>query len=135
VFKLSAKDCAELFNEGTIYYYRLVNFFRIEEWVRAERDTARNLRLIEFVKRYAEHEEDRLQLEQSRTDVTRINAVARAMVLFRRARYGDALRIVRETIGGVDALMNKVEGRTPEPKKMAAALLESVRFNAARKPV
>jgi hypothetical protein len=33
-FKLSASDCTELFNEGTIYYYRFVNFFRVKEWAR-----------------------------------------------------------------------------------------------------
>lgn len=30
-FKLSAKHCAELFNEGKIYYYRFIHFFRAKD--------------------------------------------------------------------------------------------------------
>lgn len=104
-FRLSAKDCVELFNEGTIYYYRFIHFFRAKEWAHAERDTARTLGLIEFVKRYAEHEEDRVQLEQWRADVTRIHAAARAMALLRRrGQHEEALKISRDIIAEVDAL-------------------------------
>jgi hypothetical protein len=41
-FKLTAKECAELFDEGTIYYNRLVHFCRLKDWARAGRDAARN---------------------------------------------------------------------------------------------
>ena len=68
-------------------------------------DTARTLRLIEFVKRYGEHEEDRIQLEQWRADATRIHAAARAMLLLRRGQYEEALKIAWETISEVDALL------------------------------
>ena len=64
VFRLSAADCAELFDEGLIYYYRFVNFFRVKDWLHAERDTARNLRLLDLANRYAEHEKDRVRFEQ-----------------------------------------------------------------------
>ena len=91
-FRLSTQVCAELFNEGTIYYYRFIHFFRAGEWVRAERDTTRTLRLIEFVKRYGEQDEDRVQLEQWRIDVVRIHAAALAMALLRRGQYERALQ-------------------------------------------
>jgi hypothetical protein len=133
-FILSAKDCAELFNEGAIYYNRFIHFFRAKEWVRAERDTARTLRLIEFVKRYGEHEEDRVQLEQWRADVTRIQAAAWAMALLRSAQYEEALKIVRETIAEVDALVQERGGASPEPEEVAAALLDGVRVSLTNAP-
>ncbi len=132
--RLSAKDCAELFNEGTIYYYRFIHFFRVKEWVRAERDTARTLRLIEFVKRYGEHEEDRAQLEQWRADVARIHAVARVMVLLRSAQYEEAIKIARETIAEVDALVRERGGARPEQEEVAAALFDGVRVSLTNAP-
>ena len=132
--RLSAKDCAELFNEGTIYYYRFIHFFRVKEWVRAERDTARTLRLIEFVERCGEHEEDRAQLEQWRTDVARIHAVARVMVLLRSGQYEEGIKIARETITEVDALLQERGGARAQPEEVAAALFDGVRVSLTNAP-
>src|SRR5262245_19282149 len=43
-FQLTVSDCLELFNEAAIYCHRLIHFFHLGDWVRAERDSARNLR-------------------------------------------------------------------------------------------
>lgn len=48
VFALTAEDCAELFHEATAYHHRLIVLFRLQDWPRAERDAAQNLRLLEF---------------------------------------------------------------------------------------
>ena len=80
-FDLSAKDCAELFDESVLYHHRLLVLFRLKEWTRVERDAAHDLRLIEFIKQHARCEEDRVQLDHWRPDIARINAVARAMIL------------------------------------------------------
>ena len=97
-FKLTAADCAELFDEGMIHYHRSVHFFHLKDWGRAERDTARNLHLLDFVKRHAEHEEDRGQLEQWRPDLTCMNAVARAMILLEKRQFDEALKIARDSL-------------------------------------
>lgn len=102
--------------------------------MRAERDTARTLRLIEFVKRYGEHEEDRAQLEQWRADVARIHAVARVMVLLRSAQYEEAIKIARETIAEVDALVRERGGARPEQEEVAAALFDGVRVSLTNAP-
>jgi hypothetical protein len=133
-FRLSAGDCTDLLNEGTIYYYRFVNFFRVQEWAGAERDTARTLRLIEFVKRYGEHEEDRIQLEQWRANVTRIHVAARAIVLLRRGWYAKALRLIRGTIGDIEGIVAEFEDGAPEAEKLAVALVDGVQGALAHAP-
>lgn len=131
VFQLAAADCAELFHEGTLYHYRFVHFFRARDWARAERDTARNLRLMDFLKQHAEHEEDRVQIEHWRPATTRIGAVARAMILLQNARYQEARHIAR----GLVAMLDGTADEAPDhPRKLADALLESVREFLAHRP-
>ena len=62
-FKIGAADCIELFDEGTLWYYRFLHFCRLKDWGRVERDTRRNLQLLDFLKRFAEQKEDRAQLK------------------------------------------------------------------------
>jgi hypothetical protein len=103
-FKLSAEECAELFGEGVLYYYRYAHLFQIKDWERTARDTARNLRLFDFVHRHARREEDRMQLEQWRPYVLRVNAVARAMLALDAGRHDEALRIAEGAIERVEGL-------------------------------
>jgi hypothetical protein len=103
-FRLSADECAELFSEGVIYYYRYVNFFQVKDWARTVRDTARNLRLFDFVHRYAAREEDRTQLEQWRPYILRMNAVARVMAKLDSRQYDEALQIARGAVERIEAL-------------------------------
>ncbi|MCX7824245.1 MAG: UvrB/UvrC motif-containing protein [Verrucomicrobiae bacterium] len=103
-FALDAEDCVELFNEGVLYYYRYVRCFQIKDWPRTVRDTARNLRVFDLVKRYAEREEDRLQLEQWRPYVLRMNAVARAMMAVEEHRFEEAMKIIGEAAANIESL-------------------------------
>ena len=64
-FELSERECGELFNEGTLYYFRYVRLFQLKEWERTVRDTARNLRAFDLARRYAQREEDRQFLEMA----------------------------------------------------------------------
>ncbi|HEV2318140.1 MAG TPA: hypothetical protein VGV18_00210, partial [Verrucomicrobiae bacterium] len=52
-FELTAHDCAELIGEGTLYYFRYLRLFQLHRWPETARDTARNLRLFDFIRRYA----------------------------------------------------------------------------------
>jgi hypothetical protein len=127
---LSAQDCAELFQEGILYYHRLILFFRLEDWTRVEREAAHNLRLIEFIKQHARCEEDRVQLDHWRPDIARINAVAQAMVQLEKNHYQDALKLACGTIGISEA----VGDDGPDRGKLAEALLESVRESLVNRP-
>ena len=103
-FKLDADECIELFNEGVLYYYRYVRCFQTKDWVRTVRDTTRNLRVFDLVKRYAERDEDRLQLEQWRPYVLRMNAVARAMMAVDDQRFREAMKIIGDATTSIESL-------------------------------
>ena len=103
-FKLTAADCAELFNEGTLYYFRYARLFQLKDWDRTARDTARNLRAFDLVHTYAEREEDRQFLERWRPYVLWVNSSASAMIELDRQRYDDALRVIHEALQKIEAL-------------------------------
>lgn len=103
-FVLGAEECAELFNEGILYYHRYVRFFQLKDWQRTARDTARNLRMFDLVHRHAARPEDQAQLEQWRPYVLRMNTVARAMIALDNHQHDTARKIVSEAVEGIEAL-------------------------------
>ena len=103
-FRINPEDSAELFNEGVLYYYRYVRFFQLKDWPRTARDTARNLRLFDLIRRYAERAEDQTQLEQWRPYVLRMNTVARAMIALDNRQHEAARKIVAEALDGIESL-------------------------------
>lgn len=103
-FELSESECAELFAEGTLYYFRYLRLFQLGRWAETVRDTARNIRLFDFVHRYAEREEDQNHLEKWRPYILRMNAVAAAMLELERDAFARALEIVNEAIEKIELL-------------------------------
>ena len=103
-FGLEPRECGELFNEGTLYYFRYVRLFQLKDWARTVRDTARNLRVFDLVHRYARREEDQQFLEKWRPYIVRVNASAAAMLELDQGAYDKALRIVREAIASIEGL-------------------------------
>jgi hypothetical protein len=103
-FQLSARDCGELFGEGTLYYFRYVRLFQLKDWARTIRDTARNLRVFDLVHQYAERDEDKQFLEKWRPYVVRINASAAAMLELEKQAYDRALAIVNEAVRKLESL-------------------------------
>jgi len=102
-FDLAPADCAELFNEGTLYYLRYVRLFQLRDWPRTIRDTARNLRVFDFVREHARREEDQQFLEKWRPYILRVNTSASAMQQLEKSCYQKALSILTEA-------MEKIEG-------------------------
>jgi len=103
-FTLAPAECAELFHESTLYYFRYVRLFQLRDWQRTLRDTARNLRVFDFLKRYADREEDQRFLEKWRPYVLRVNSTASAMLALDKKDFVDALRIVSKAIETLEAL-------------------------------
>jgi len=103
-FRLGPDQCVDLFNEGVLYYYRYLHMFQFKDWPRTVRDTARNLKLFDFVHSYAAREEDRQYLEQWRPYVLRINAVASAMIATGENDHHRALAIVHAAAEAIEAL-------------------------------
>lgn len=103
-FSLSEAECAELFEEGTLFYFRYLHLFQIGDWDRTIRDTGRNLQLFDFVHRHAARAEDREHLEKWRPYIVRIHGVARAMMELEKHNFGAALQIVNGVIARIEGL-------------------------------
>jgi hypothetical protein len=103
-FELGPRECNELFNEGTLYYFRYVRLFQLKDWARTVRDTTRNLRAFDFVHQHARREEDRQFLERWRPYIIRINASAATMLELEKHAYDRALALVNEATVKIEAL-------------------------------
>jgi len=103
-FELGRRECSELFNEGTLYYFRYVRLFQLKDWSRTVRDTARNLQVFDLVHHYARRPEDREFLEKWRPYILRVNASAAAMLALDKNAYDLALRIANEAIHKIENL-------------------------------
>lgn len=97
-FKLDYHDCEKLREEATMYYHRYLSLFEIGDYVRAERDTARNLRVFDLVKKYAEHQDDALSLEKYRPYVIMMNTRAKAYILMNNNDYINAINLIESAI-------------------------------------
>lgn len=103
-FELTAEDCAELFDEGTLYYFRYLHLFQLQRWADTVRDTDRNLRLFDFVHQYAERAEDRDHLEKWRPYLLRINAAASALLTVEQGHATKALPIIQAALNQITEL-------------------------------
>lgn len=106
-FELGARECGELFNEGTLYYFRYVRLFQLKDWVRTVRDTARNLRVFDLVHRYARRPEDQDFLEKWRPYIVRVNSSAAIMLELEKRSYDRALRLANEAVEKIEALAER----------------------------
>jgi len=103
-FALGPRDCAEIFNEGTLYYFRYVRLFQLKDWSRTIRDTARNLQAFDLVHRYARREEDQQFLEKWRPYIIRVNSSAAIMLELDKRGYDRALQLAQEAIRKIEGL-------------------------------
>lgn len=103
-FQLSPSDCTELFNEGTLFYFRYVRLFQLKDWPRTVRDTARNLKCFDLVRRYAQREEDQQYLEKWRPYLIRVNAAAAALLAADQEDFAKATEVTRKAIEQIDGL-------------------------------
>ena len=76
-YTLDGEACDLLRAEALLYYHRYVAEFVLEDFQAVERDTARNLRLMDFCTAYASQPSDRAALEQHRPYVMMMQTRAR----------------------------------------------------------
>ena len=100
-FELDSHDCEKLREESMQYYHRYVSLFELGDYHRAERDTARNLRALDLIKNYAEHEDDAYSLERYRPYITMMNARAKAFIHRDNNDYAKAIDCINEAIESI----------------------------------
>jgi hypothetical protein len=77
-FELTPEECRLLREEAAMYYYRYLSLFVLEEYEPVERDTARNLRVLDLCRKFAAEPYDRFVLEQYRPYILMMNTRAKA---------------------------------------------------------
>ncbi len=97
-FKLDSHDCERLRDEALQYYHRYISLFEVEDYVRAERDTARNLRAFDLMKRYAERQDDALSQEKYRPYVIMMNSRAKAFICVDNGNFIGAINVIENAI-------------------------------------
>jgi UvrB/uvrC motif len=97
-FVLNPSQCESLRQEAVMYYHRYLGLFVLEEFSSVVRDTARNLRVLDFCGKYGAEEQDRLVLEQYRPYITMMNTRATASILFKSGKGREALDTIEEGI-------------------------------------
>ncbi len=96
--ELSHEDCLLLMQEGILFYQRYLLLYQIEDWEGVARDTARNLRYFDFVKRRAADPDDSKAIEQYRPYVVRIHAIAQSQIHWKARRYDLAIQTLEEAL-------------------------------------
>jgi hypothetical protein len=107
-FLLDPDDCAKLREEATLYYHRYLSLFHLSEYEGVISDTARNLRCLDLVKRYADDTGDKMALEQYRPYILMMNARASGYLYLERKLRGKALGAVRKGIAGIEKFLRDV---------------------------
>src|SRR5262245_18875727 len=90
-FELSPEECQALREEAVQYYHRYLAEFVLEDFQGVERDTSRNLRVLDLCSAYSQEESDREVLEQYRPYLIMMNTRAQVHLALRKGSFKTAL--------------------------------------------
>src|SRR5881398_3259517 len=100
-YEVTPEQCAELQQEGILYYHRYLSLFQINDFQGVVRDTQRNLDLFTFVTEHIDRNELSWSLQQFRPYVLMMNTRAKASILLGQGKFPEA---VAEIERGRDAI-------------------------------
>jgi hypothetical protein len=100
-YRLDPAECDALRREAAQYYQRYLSLHQIQRHREVARDTARNLRVLEFLRQHAAAPEDSWELEQFRPYITMMNALARAEMHVADYDFGAAERILVTSMAAI----------------------------------
>jgi hypothetical protein len=123
-FELDEDACEQLRAEAVMYYHRYLAEFVLEDYAAVERDTVRNLKLLDFVRAYAAEEADREAMQQYRPYMIMMHTRARGQVALKDNRPKVALAAVRE---GIERIGEFYEGLGQEKMISASAEIAVLR--------
>ncbi len=102
-FSLDEGACEMLRAEGVMYYHRYLAEFVLGDYERVDRDTMRNLRLMDFCRRHACDDSDKYILEQYRPYIIMMRTRARTQFEMDNSRLKAALAATRKGIAEIAA--------------------------------
>jgi len=98
---LDSEQLTDLMREGVQFYNRYMALFVLEDYDRVARDTARNLRLFQFVVSHVKNHGDRWAFEQYTPFVTMMHGRALGQKALKDGSPRDALRVIDAAIEAV----------------------------------
>lgn len=104
--RLTHEQCVALRDEAIQYYHRYLALLTLEDYERVIRDTTRNLRVLDMLENYAEHDEDKQSVAHTRAHVTMMRARALASLAMRDNEPKAAIHAIDE---GMEALRRHFE--------------------------
>lgn len=106
-FSLGPEDCARLQLEALQYHHRYICLLQLEDYAGAARDTARNLKVFDFVERHAESDELAWSLQQFRPQVLLIHTRASATQHLQAKNFGPAMKEIEAGLEKLRAFYQK----------------------------
>lgn len=100
-FRLNAEECGRLQQEFIQYHHRYICLFQLEEFDAVIEDAERNLRVFDFVERYAGSEDLAWSLQQFRPECVMMRVRAKGAVALKASRYDQVIKIVE---GGLEEI-------------------------------
>jgi len=100
-FELKAEDCSKLQLEALQYHHRYICLLQLEDFAGVVRDTERNMKLFDFVEKYAESDDLSWSLQQFRPQVLMVHTRADATQQLQAGKFGAAIEQVE---GGIERL-------------------------------
>ena len=125
-FSLDEADCEMLRGEGVMYYHRYLAEFVLGDFERVDRDTMRNMRLMDFCRKYARDESDKYILEQYRPYVIMMCTRARAHLAMNNSRLKVALAAARKGIADIEAFYDAFGGEKMREHSGELAILRAL---------
>lgn len=124
-FVLNEEACAELEQEGFLYYQRYTCLMSLEDYEGVVRDTAHNIAIFDLVNEFAEDEDYKFSFEQYRPYVIMVHTRARGELCLLGEDFDGALEVLQE---GIEAIQSFFEAfgdpELTEPSEELQALEE-----------
>ena len=95
-YRLTPEDCARLQQEAIQYHHRYICLFQLEDFNAVIEDANRNLKVFDFVGKYAGSEELAWSLQQFRPQLLMMRVRARGAMALKDNRYDEVVRLVNE---------------------------------------
>ncbi|HLA85042.1 MAG TPA: UvrB/UvrC motif-containing protein [Thermoguttaceae bacterium] len=104
-FELNQEACQRLWIECVQYYHRYLCFWHLNLYEQCARDTQRNLRVFDFVRRHVRDSRAHLQFDQWRPYALLMHARSVGTPLVAIHEYDPALRVIDAAIDGIQEFL------------------------------
>ena len=125
-FRLTPDDCSKLQQEAIQYHHRYICLFQLEDFDGVIHDAERNLKVFDFVQRYAGGEELAWQLQQFRPQLLMMRVRARGALALKDNLFDEVVRIVEAGMEEIRQFYTRARKARPSRNQHRASVLGNV---------